>query len=67
MPSSGVCVFGSHVQVLVEGHSEGEVWGLAVHPSAHMISTASHDKTVRSWDLRSKVSQSGIMIEFGFR
>lgn len=48
----------SSIEVLVEGHSEGEVWGLAVHPSAHMISTASHDKTVRSWDLRSKAQQA---------
>ena len=44
-----------NVQVVVGGHSEGEVWGLDVHPTASKFITASYDGTVRLWDLSSKV------------
>ena len=37
------------------GHAEGEMWGLAVHPSAERFVTASDDGTVRMWDLVQKV------------
>ena len=32
---------------------EGELWGLAVHPTRQVIVTASDDNTVRLWDLES--------------
>ena len=32
---------------------EGELWGLAVHPTRQVIVTASDDGTVRLWDLES--------------
>ena len=43
-------------QVLMQGHDEGELWGLAVHPSTNKFVTASCDKTIRSWSLDTKVS-----------
>jgi len=43
------------IQVLVQGHKEGELWGLAVHPSSNLFVTASDDKTVRTWSLDTKV------------
>ena len=34
---------------------EGELWGLAVYPSSNMFVTASDDKTVRIWNIDTKV------------
>lgn len=39
----------------IHGHGEGELWGLAVHPAALSFVTASEDKTVRLWNLSTKV------------
>lgn len=40
----------------MQGHGEGELWGLAAHPTTHTFVTASDDKTVRTWDIASKVT-----------
>jgi len=37
------------------GHGEGELWGLATHPSVDRFITASDDGTVRAWDVTTKV------------
>lgn len=34
---------------------EGEIWGLATHPSKDMFISASNDGTARIWDLADKV------------
>lgn len=43
-------------QVVVNSHTEGEIWGLCAHPEKDVFVTGSDDKTVRLWDLTKKVS-----------
>ena len=43
------------LQVVMHGHSEGEIWGLASHPEEDLFVTGSDDGTVRVWDASSKV------------
>ena len=43
------------MKTLTCGHGEGELWGLATHPSALKFLSASEDGTLRQWDLLGKV------------
>ena len=51
-----ICEKTGEVRELGLGHGEGELWGLATHPSADKFISASDDGTVRMWDIGSKVS-----------
>lgn len=39
------------IRVVIQGHAEGEMWGLSTHPKKHEMCTVSDDKTVRVWSL----------------
>lgn len=41
--------------ILIDGHMEGEIWGLATHPTKDIFISASNDGTARIWDLADKV------------
>ncbi|OAF70064.1 hypothetical protein A3Q56_02173 [Intoshia linei] len=37
------------IDIINSGHGEGEIWGLATHPSQHEFCTVSDDKYLRIW------------------
>ncbi|KAI1896973.1 hypothetical protein AGOR_G00100430 [Albula goreensis] len=40
--------------IMMNGHTQGQIWGLAAHPSKDMFISASDDGTIRIWDLADK-------------
>lgn len=45
-------VVGKSCTALVQGHGQGELWGVDVHPTKLVVATASDDKTARLWDMK---------------
>ena len=46
------------------GHGEGELWGLATHPTANKFVTASEDGSVRLWDVVNKVRNVEVIVNY---
>lgn len=45
--------------ILINGHMDGPIWGLATHPSRDFFLSAAEDGTVRLWDIAEKVGAGG--------
>lgn len=41
--------------IMINGHTQGGIWGLATHPFKDVFISASDDGTIRIWDLADKV------------
>ncbi|KAI2658968.1 Echinoderm microtubule-associated protein-like 6 [Labeo rohita] len=53
---------------MINGHTQGRIWGLATHPSKDVFISASDDGTIRIWDLADKCtaySPNGEMVSIG--
>lgn len=44
---------------MINGHTQGGIWGLATHPFKDVFISASDDGTIRIWDLADKVRVAG--------
>lgn len=44
---------------MINGHTQGGIWGLATHPFKDVFISASDDGTIRIWDLADKVRLAG--------
>jgi len=44
---------GKSANLILQGHYNGELWGLAVHPSENKFVTCGGDSTIRLWDIKS--------------
>lgn len=51
--------------ILVNGHMDGPIWGLATHPSRDVFLSAAEDGTIRLWDIPEKVRPLTITL-YGF-
>lgn len=40
---------------MINGHTQGGIWGLGAHPFKDVFISASDDGTIRIWDLADKV------------
>jgi WD40 repeat protein len=48
----------NQIECICNGHSEGELWSLAMSPvSSDVFATASDDHTVRIWNMKNKSLQ----------
>ncbi|XP_066266402.1 echinoderm microtubule-associated protein-like 6 [Branchiostoma lanceolatum] len=57
--------------ILAQGHMgrhrENELWGLATHPTKHIVATVSDDRTLRLWDVAENVMLAARRLEVGGR
>lgn len=52
--------------ILVNGHVDGPIWGLATHPSRDFFLSAAEDGTVRLWDIADKVGTNNFVKCYSF-
>lgn len=49
---------------MINGHTQGGIWGLATHPFKDVFISASDDGTIRIWDLADKVGEAAYACYF---
>ncbi|KAI8515105.1 Echinoderm microtubule-associated protein-like 5, partial [Branchiostoma belcheri] len=59
--------FGILAQGHMGKHLENELWGLAAHPSKHVVATVSDDRTLRLWDVAENVMLAARRLDTGGR
>ena len=52
---------------ITRGHAEGELWGVARHPTEKVAATASDDKSLRVWDLEQRELRSITFLDYAAR
>eukprot|EP00825_Cyclidium_porcatum_P020328 TRINITY_DN2306_c0_g1_i1.p1 TRINITY_DN2306_c0_g1~~TRINITY_DN2306_c0_g1_i1.p1 ORF type:complete len:305 (+),score=68.37 TRINITY_DN2306_c0_g1_i1:115-1029(+) len=50
--------------VVMKGHYEGELWGLAVHPKEQQFFTVGEDNLLACWDIVNRRMLLGVKLEF---
>ncbi|XP_065657214.1 echinoderm microtubule-associated protein-like 6 [Hydra vulgaris] len=55
------------MEMILQGHGEGELWGLAVHPFEFECATVSDDQTLRIWNLGAHIMKKVAVLKKGGR
>ncbi|OMJ72735.1 hypothetical protein SteCoe_28741 [Stentor coeruleus] len=51
-------------RILMQGHSDGEVWGMCIHPlNSNIIVTVGDDNYIKIWDIKKRICTGSCILE----